>query len=139
MLTIPPVDPPDWWPLRVRIGRDHYIRVDTNDYSVHPRAIGRTVMVRADNEEITVLCGEGTVARHPRCWARHQSLTDPDHAAAADLMRGEVIHQQAARAATARAAVLAPDSLGIEVAQRELGTYDRMFTLIEGGAGKEDT
>ncbi|QMU68357.1 hypothetical protein [Streptacidiphilus sp. P02-A3a] len=33
----------------------------------------------------------------------------------------------------------ADNSLGIDVEQRELGTYDRMFTLIEGGAGKEDT
>ncbi|MGW3076116.1 Mu transposase domain-containing protein [Kitasatospora sp. NPDC001132] len=83
--------------------------------------------------EVTVTCGDEIVARHPRCCARHQSLTDPDH------MRGEVIHQQAARAAITRAAMLAPDSLGIEVEQRELGIYDRMFTLIEGGAGKEDT
>ncbi|MEV7771097.1 IS21 family transposase [Kitasatospora sp. NPDC086791] len=139
MLTIPPVTPPHWWRFHTRIGRDHYIRVDTNDYSVHPRAIGRTVMVRADNEEVTVIAGNDIVARHTRCWAKHQSLTDPDHAAAAAVLRGEVIHQQAARAATARAALLAPDSLGIEVEQRELGTYDRMFTLIEGGAGKEDT
>ncbi|MDU9001832.1 hypothetical protein [Streptomyces mirabilis] len=49
------------------------------------------------------------------------------------------LRRQAARAATARAAALAPDSLGIEVEQRELGAYDRMFTLIEGGGGKEDT
>jgi hypothetical protein len=86
-----------------------------------------------------VTCGEDVVARHARCWARHQSVTDPQHAAAARVLRGEVIHQQAARAAAARAAILAPDSLGIEVEQRELGTYDRLFTLIEGGAGKEDT
>lgn len=139
MLTVPPVGPPNWWRFHTRIGRDHYIRVDTNDYSVHPRAIGRTVMVRTDTEEITVTCGNDIVARHTRCWARHQTLTDPEHAAAADVMRGEVIHQHAARAHAARAALLAPDSLGIEVEQRELGTYDRMFTLIEGGAGKEDT
>lgn len=138
MLTIPPVAPPTWWRFHTRIGRDHYIRVDTCDYSVHPRAIGRTVMVRADNEEVTVLAGEDTVARHTRCWARHQTLTDPDHAAAARVLRGEAIHQQAARAATTRAAALAPDSLGIEVEQRELRTYDRMFTLIEGGAGKDE-
>ncbi|MEU4588610.1 IS21 family transposase [Kitasatospora aureofaciens] len=138
MLTIPPVAPPNWWRFHTRIGRDHYIRVDTNDYSVHPRAIGKTVMVRADNEEITVIAGNDIVARHTRCWAKHQSLTDPEHAAAADLLRGEVIHQQAARVATARTALLAPDSLGIEVEQRELGTYDRMFTLIEGGAGREE-
>jgi transposase len=139
MLAIPPVGPPRWWPLRTRLGRDHYIRVDTNDYSVHPRAIGHIVTVHADTEEITVTCGDDLVARHTRCWARHQSLTDPEHAAAARDLRGEVIHQQAARAATAKAAALAPDSLGIEVEQRELGTYDRMFTLIEGGGGKEDT
>ena len=139
MLTVPPVSPPHWWRFHTRIGRDHYIRVDTNDYSVHPRAIGHRVLVRADTEEITVTCGNDIVARHSRCWARHQSLTDPEHAAAANVLRGEVIHQQAARAHAARAALLAPDSLGIEVEQRELGTYDRMFTLIEGGAGKEDT
>lgn len=140
MLTVPPVSPPSWWRFHTRIGRDHYIRVDTNDYSVHPRAIGRTVTVRADNEAVTVIAGDDLVARHARCWARHQSITDPEHAAAAQAMRGEVIRRQAARAATARtAAILAPDSLGIEVEQRELGTYDRMFTLIEGGAGKEDT
>jgi hypothetical protein len=140
MLTIPPVTPPHWWRFHTRIGRDHYIRAGTCDYSVHPRAIGKTVMVRADNEEVTVTAAGGeVVARHTRCWARHQSLTDPDHAAAARVLRGEAIHQQAARAATARAAAPAPDSLGVEVGQRELDTYDRMFTLIEGGAGKEDT
>ncbi|MDH6146053.1 transposase [Kitasatospora sp. GP30] len=138
MLTIPPVSPPHWWRFHTRIGRDHYIRVDTNDYSVHPRAIGKTVMVRADNEEVTVIAGNDIVARHARCWAKHQSLTDPEHAAAARVLRGEVIHQQAARVHAARAALLAPDSLGIEVEQRELGTYDRMFTLIEGGAGQEE-
>jgi hypothetical protein len=83
--------------------------------------------------------GDDVVARHARCWARHQSVTDPEHAAAARVLREEVWQQKAARAAAARAALLAPDSLGIEVEQRELGTYDRMFTLIEGGGGKEDT
>ncbi|MGW9033083.1 IS21 family transposase [Streptomyces sp. NPDC055722] len=139
MLTIPPVAPPHWWPLRTRLGRDHYIRVDTCDYSVHPRAIGHVVQVCSDTEEITVTCGDDVVARHARCWARHQSITDPEHAAAARRLREEVWQQQAHGAAAARAALLAPDSLGIEVEQRELGTYDRMFTLIEGGAGKEDT
>lgn len=138
MLTIPPVDPPNWWPLRTRLGRDHYIRLDTNDYSVHPRAIGHLVTVRSDTEEITVTCGDDLVARHARCWARHQSITDPEHASAARQLRGQVWQQQADRAHAARAALLAPNSLGIEVEQRELGTYDRMFTLIEGGGGKED-
>jgi transposase len=138
MLALPPVAPAAWWRFGTRIGRDHYIRVDTNDYSVHPRAIGRTVTVRADNEGVIATAGDEVVARHARCWARHQSLTDPEHAEAARILRGEVIHQHAARAATARNAALAPDSLGVEVEQRALDTYDRIFTLIEGGAGKEE-
>ncbi|MFE4423160.1 hypothetical protein [Streptomyces sp. NPDC056817] len=125
--------------MRTRLGRDHYIRFDTNDYSVHPSAIGHLVTVRSDTEEITVTCGDDLVARHARCWARHQSITDPEHAAAARQLREEVWQQQTARAHTARAALLVPDSLGIEVEQRELGSHDRMFTLIEGGGGKEDT
>lgn len=97
MLTIPPVGPPDWWPLRTRLGRDHYIRLDTNGYSVRPRAIGHIVTVRCDTEEITVTCGDDPVARHARCWARHQSIADPEHTAAARQLREEVWQQQAAR------------------------------------------
>ncbi|MEU6014204.1 IS21 family transposase [Streptomyces sp. NPDC047515] len=137
MLSLPPVDPPAWWRLQTRIGRDHYVRVDTCDYSVHPAAIGRTVTVLCDNDEITVLAPGGEiVAQHPRCWARHQALTDPAHAAAGKMMRGKVHYQQAARAKAARTAQTSPGPL-IEVEQRELGTYDRLFTVIEGGKNRE--
>jgi hypothetical protein len=70
MLTLPPVGPPNWWPQTTRLGRDHYIRVDTCNYSVHPRAIGHRITVRTDIESITVTCGDDTVARHVRCWVR---------------------------------------------------------------------
>ncbi|MEU2901248.1 IS21/IS408/IS1162 family transposase, partial [Streptomyces sp. NPDC001273] len=129
MLTLPPVDPPAWWRMQTRIGRDHYVRVDTNDYSVHPEAIGRTVTVLTDNDEVIALAPGGViVARHPRCWARHQTLTDPDHAAAGQTMRGQARHQQAAQAE------VGPP---VEVEQRELGSYDRLFTVIEGGGDRE--
>ncbi|WP_280703690.1 hypothetical protein [Kitasatospora sp. GP82] len=71
MLTIPPVAPPNWWPVRARLGRDHYIRVDT-DYSAHLRAIGRVITIHSDTEEITATCGDDLMARHVSCWARHQ-------------------------------------------------------------------
>lgn len=134
MLTLPPVDPPAWWRMQIRIGRDHYVRVDTNDYSVHPDAIGRTVTVLTDNDEVIALAPGGViVARHPRCWARHQTITDPDHAEAGKTMRAQLHHQQAARQATT------PDAAGplVEVEQRELGSYDRLFTVIEGGGDRE--
>ena len=44
---LPPVAPPVGLPHRVRLARDYYVRVDGNDYSVDPRAIGRFVDVIA--------------------------------------------------------------------------------------------
>ncbi|MEU1569483.1 DDE-type integrase/transposase/recombinase, partial [Streptomyces mirabilis] len=137
MLALPPVDPPAWWRMQTRIGRDHYIRVDTNDYSVHPQAIGHTVTVLTDNDEVIALATGGViVARHPRCWARHQTLTDPDHAAAAQTMRGQARHQQATQAKDTRRSQAEAGPL-VEVEQRELGSYDRLFTVIEGGGERE--
>ncbi|MER8062819.1 IS21 family transposase [Streptomyces sp. NPDC094022] len=130
MLALPPVAPPPWWGFQIRLGRDHYVRVDTCDYSVDPAAIGRMVTVLCDNDEVIVLAQGGEiVARHPRCWARHQTLTDPHHAD--DVMRRGV-HRQHGGAACAAAA---PDV--VEVEQRELGTYDRLFTVIDGGNNQE--
>jgi hypothetical protein len=37
------LDPPAW---------DHYVRVDTNDYSVNPRFVGRRVAVRIDLDSV---------------------------------------------------------------------------------------
>lgn len=121
MLSIPPVDPPHWWRFHTRIGRDHYVRVDTNDYSVHPQVIGRTVMVRADTECVSVIAGNTLVACHARCWAAHQTLTDPDHATAAARMRA--VHARATPP---------PDQVDVE--QRDLTSYDRVFAVLEGGA-----
>jgi hypothetical protein len=70
----------------------------SNDYSVDPSVIGRTVEIAAGLEEVTVTCGGRRVAGHPRCWAAHQSITDPGHAAAAAQLR------QARRLITARPA-----------------------------------
>jgi transposase len=137
MLPLPPVGPPAWWKSSTRLGRDHYVRVETCDYSVHPRAIGRRVTVRVDTQEVAVTTADGDlVARHPRCWARHQTLTDPEHATAAARMRGQVLHHLAATGTTDTT----PPEV-VEVEQRELGTYDRLFTVINGGdtsTGEED-
>jgi hypothetical protein len=87
MLGLPPVAPVTGWRLSIRLARDHYVRVDSNDYSVDPAVIGRSVEVAAGLEEVTVTCQGRQVARHPRCWAAHQSITDPAHAAAAAQLR----------------------------------------------------
>lgn len=120
MLPLPPVDPPGWWRTSLRLPRDHYVRLDTCDYSVHPLAIGRRIEVKADLDQVLAFCEGTEVARHARCWARHQSITDPAHAAAA-----------AAGRTRARIKPVAADQLDVE--QRSLETYDRIFGVINGG------
>ena len=48
MLTLPPVAPTVGWRATTRLARDHYIRLDSNDYSVHPQVIGRRIEIAAD-------------------------------------------------------------------------------------------
>ena len=86
MLPLPPVAPATGWRQTLRLPRDHYIRLDTNDYSVHPSdysvhpsVIGRRVDVVADLQDVRVHCDGRLVAAHDRCWARHQTLTDPEY------------------------------------------------------------
>src|SRR5499427_7570668 len=87
MLTLPPVAPPTGWRASTRLPRDHYVRLDSNDYSVHPAVIGRRIEVTADLARVRVACGGQLVADHQRIWAWHQSITDPAHLAAARMLR----------------------------------------------------
>jgi transposase len=116
MLALPPVAPTVGWKTSLRLPRDHYVRLDSNDYSVHPAAVGRRVEVAADLDTVTVSCAGRQVAAHPRCWARHQSITDTEHVTAAKAMRRE-----------RSAPVSVPD--GAQVETRALSAYDAAFGL----------
>jgi len=97
MLALPPVAPVTGWRSSLRLPRDHYVRLDSNDYSVHPAVIGRRVEVRADLDRVWVACDGRLVADHVRCWARHQTLSDPAHLqAAAQLRHDRAVIGQAA-------------------------------------------
>ena len=61
------------------------MRLDSNDYSVHPAVIGRRIEVIADLDPVRVFCDGRPVADHERAWAKHQTITDPEHLAAAKL------------------------------------------------------
>jgi hypothetical protein len=87
MMALPPVLPDPAWAETKRLGRDHWVRADTCDYSVHPRAIGRPVELRLDLEQLVVTCGGDVVAKHARMWARNETVTDEAHDRARELMR----------------------------------------------------
>jgi transposase len=87
MMPLPPVAPATGWRASLRLPRDYYVRLDSNDYSVDPAVIGRRVEVIADLERVRAFCDGKVVADHERIWARHQTLTDPAHRQAADVLR----------------------------------------------------
>jgi hypothetical protein len=91
MLALPPVLPDVTRHFTTRVGRDHHVRVDTCDYSVHPRAIGQVVEVRATLAEVVVqICSTGQeVGRHARSIAPHRTITHASHARARREMRGD--------------------------------------------------
>jgi transposase len=111
MLSFPPVLPDPSWRFTTRLPRDHYVRIDTNDYSVNPRFVGRRVDVRVTLDEVVVTCDSTEIARHARCLAKHQSLLAADHARILRSMRAE------AALATA---------LEAEVEERDLAVYDQI-------------
>jgi len=125
MLALPPVAPQTGFRQSLRLPRDYYVRLDANDYSVHPAVIGRRVEITASLARVQVRCDGALAADHARCWARHQTLTDPAHLQAArKLRRLTVAHGQP------------PAGLGLghrlEVEQRHLADYDAAFGLISG-------
>ena len=87
MLALPPVAPVTGWRASTRLARDHYIRLDSNDYSVHPAVIGRRIEVVADLDRVRVFCDGKAVADHERIWAWHQTISDPEHVTAAKVLR----------------------------------------------------
>jgi transposase len=87
MLTLPPVAPATGWRASLRLPRDHYIRLDSNDYSVHPAVIGRRIEVIADLDRVRALCEGKLVADHERIWAAHQTISEPAHIVAATALR----------------------------------------------------
>jgi hypothetical protein len=116
MLALPPVPLHLGWRNKIRLGRDYYVRLDTNDYSVDPTVIGRMVDVSADLERVRVRAEGRVVAEHRRVWARGTTLSDPSHIEVAARLRKQF--QQP------RPLEVAGDDL-----VRDLGDYDRAFGL----------
>jgi transposase len=120
MLALPPVPPVVGWRSSTRLARDHYVRLDSNDYSVHPGVIGRRIDIHADLARVQVFCDGRQVADHERIWAKHQTISAPDHLAAARALRRD------------RLEILRP-TREPEVEQRRLTDYDTALGLTDGG------
>lgn len=113
MLALPPVPPITETVASVRLGRDYYVRVAGNDYSVDPHAIGQLVDVTTTLAQVTVSRAGRLLAAHDRCWAARQTVTDPAHVATAAALRQQF---QAG-----------PPPLEGDQLVRDLADYDRAF------------
>jgi transposase len=123
MLSLPAVPPVIGWRAATRLPRDHYLRLDGNDYSVHPAVIGRRVELVADLDQVQVWCEGRLVADHPRVWAKHQTITDPAHRRAADQLRRD------------RLTVIPPPG-EVDVERRRLSDYDLVLGVTDGRPGE---
>ena len=110
------------WSSRVRSGRDYYVRVASNDYSVDPTAIGRMVDARADLERVQVRLDQKLVGEHPSLWARGLTVTDTAHVATAARLRRE-FQQPRPRPA-------------VDDLIRDLADYDKAFGLDTEGIAR---
>jgi hypothetical protein len=117
MMGFPPVLPDPAWRFTTRLPRDHYIRVNTNDYSVNPRFVGRRVDVVVTLHEVVVMCDGVEIARHRRCLAKHQTLLAADHARILRQMRAE-------------AAAVEPAAVDMRVEERDLNVYDQILVEV---------
>jgi transposase len=121
MLPLPPIPLHLGWRNKIRLGRDYYVRLDTNDYSVDPTAIGRMVDVAADLDRVRVRLDGRVIAEHSRVWARGMTISDPAHVEAAARLRKQF--QQPRTVAAGGAG---------EDLVRDLSDYDRAFGLVDG-------
>jgi transposase len=74
-----------------RVPADPHVRVDTNDYSLDPRLVGRRVELRVSQRQVLAVAldtGE-LAASHERSFARHRTITALEHARALRTLRGE--------------------------------------------------
>jgi transposase len=123
MVELPPVAPMVGLTGRVRLSRDYYVRIDGNDYSVNPAAIGRFVTWIATPALVAVTCAEQIVATHERVWGSGVTVTDPEHRAIARAMRAEL-------AATRNRPSTRSHTDGHVVALRALPDYDALYGVV---------
>jgi transposase len=120
MRPLSPVAPDVLFRNTVRLPRDYYVRVHSNDYSVAPGLIGRMVEVTADLDRVHVWHNGLEVTSHERAWARQLTITDPDHVAQAAVLRREF---QTLRRDQR------PQGRVVFVEEANLSTYDTLFDV----------
>ena len=116
MAALPPVAPTTGTTMTTRLGRDYYVSIGGNAYSVHPEAIGRMITVTASLDRVLARCADRVVADHQRLWGTAGLASDREHLAVASIMRENFRNRPPAGT-----------HLDVEVQVADLGAYDAVF------------
>lgn len=65
--------------LPLIVSKEARVRFDTNTYSTPPDVVGKTVILRADDLCVRILCDATEIARHDRSYDRRRHVEDPAH------------------------------------------------------------
>jgi hypothetical protein len=97
-----------------RVPPDPHVRVDTSDYSLDPRLVGRRVEVRVSQRQVTaVALDTGELAcLHERSFAKNRTITALEHARVLKERHGEDNNERESEPL---------------VEQRPLAVYDRLI------------
>jgi transposase len=79
LLSLPSLLPELDTVVPIRADKTAFVKLDTNRYSVPGVCERRTLTLVADDVTVRLLDGKNEVARHARCWGRHQTLELREH------------------------------------------------------------
>jgi hypothetical protein len=75
---------PDFLPdcreiLPVTVHKDFAVRFDCNTYTTPPWLIGKKLILKADNDTVTIYHMQKEIASHKRCWQKKKRIENPSH------------------------------------------------------------
>jgi transposase len=79
LLLLPEAPYPVYDRKPVYVGKTPYVRFDLNDYSVPHNLVGRSLVVEATPEQVSIVDGFTEVAKHGRSFDKGQQIEDPKH------------------------------------------------------------
>ena len=80
--------------VSAKVHKDFAVRYDNNFYTVPPWTVGRQLILKADNETISIFYKDKTVAVHPRCWEHKKRIEIPSHAEQVKRLKNKVFRDR---------------------------------------------
>ena len=79
LLALPQPLPETESVVPIVVDKTAFVRLDTNRYSVPSTYARRTLSAAVDDKVVRIVDGAQEIARHPRCWGRHQVIESRVH------------------------------------------------------------